>query len=84
MRRGTLAELAAHSAGADTPKGEIVICVAPPDAPEPPDEADVDALLLARATEMSASRAAGEIAKQTGLPKGDLYKRLLSLKDGQA
>ncbi|GHD16875.1 ribosomal RNA small subunit methyltransferase I [Tianweitania populi] len=84
VRRGTLAELAAHYAEADTPKGEIVICVAPPIAPDTPQEADVDALLLSLAGEMSTAKAAGEAAKQTGLAKGDLYKRLLALKDAQA
>jgi 16S rRNA (cytidine1402-2'-O)-methyltransferase len=81
IRRGTLSDLAAHYAEADTPRGEIVICVGPPREPDAPDEADVDALLLSLAEEMSTAKAAGEAAKQTGLAKGDLYKRLLELKD---
>ena len=32
LRRDTLGELAAHYREAATPKGEIVICVAPPQA----------------------------------------------------
>ncbi len=83
VRRGTLAELAAHYTQADTPKGEIVICVGPPGAAEAPGEADVDALLLALSADLSASKAAGEAARQTGLAKGDLYKRLLALRDGE-
>jgi 16S rRNA (cytidine1402-2'-O)-methyltransferase len=81
MRTGTLAELAAQYAQAPTPKGEIVICVGPPekkaDAPE-----DVDRLLASLAAEMPASKAAAEAAKMTGQPKQALYRRLLELKDG--
>lgn len=44
MRPGTLGALAAHYAEADTPKGEIVICVGPPlQRTEGP--ADIDRLL---------------------------------------
>lgn len=79
-RRGTLAELAAHYAAADTPKGEIVICVGP--APETADEpADIDRLLLSLAAEMPASKAASEAAKMTGGQKQALYRRLLELRD---
>src|SRR5690606_18974970 len=81
MRMGTLAELAAHYGDAPTPKGEIVICVGPPegeaDAPE-----DVDRLLMSLAAEMPASRAAAEAARMTGQTKQALYRRLLDLKDG--
>src|SRR5689334_17273350 len=81
MRTGTLAELAAHYAEAATPKGEIVVCVGPPeeraDAPE-----DVDRLLTSLAAEMPASKAAAEAARMTGQPKQALYRRLLELRDG--
>jgi 16S rRNA (cytidine1402-2'-O)-methyltransferase len=81
MRTGTLAELAAHYAESPTPKGEIVVCVGPPeektDAPE-----DVDRLLTSLAAEMPASKAAAEAAKMTGQPKQALYRRLLELRDG--
>src|SRR5690606_24367977 len=81
IRTGTLAALAAHYGDAPTPKGEIVICVGPPegkaDAPE-----DVDRLLASLAAEMPASKAAAEAAKMTGQPKQALYRRLLELKDG--
>ena len=78
-RRGTLAELAAHYAEADTPKGEVVVCVGPP-ADEAPADMDVDALLLSLAAEMGASKAAGEAARMTGGRKADLYRRLMELK----
>jgi 16S rRNA (cytidine1402-2'-O)-methyltransferase len=80
MRTGTVAGLAAHYAAADTPKGEIVICVGPPEASED-QPADIDRLLLSLAAEMPASKAAAEAAKMTGGQKQALYRRLLELKD---
>ncbi|TPI66867.1 16S rRNA (cytidine(1402)-2'-O)-methyltransferase [Mesorhizobium sp. B2-8-9] len=79
MRTGTLAELADHYTAADTPKGEIVICVGPPEAAED-QPADIDRLLLSLAAEMPASKAAAEAAKMTGGQKQALYRRLLELK----
>lgn len=80
MRPGTLAELAMHYAAADTPKGEIVICVGPPMArTEGP--ADIDRLLLSLAAEMPTSKAAAEAARMTGGQKQALYRRLLELKE---
>lgn len=80
-RHGTLGELAAHYAAADTPKGEIVICVGPA-ADQEAAPADVDALLIGLAAEMPASKAAAEAARMTGQPKQELYRRLLALKEG--
>jgi 16S rRNA (cytidine1402-2'-O)-methyltransferase len=79
MRRGTLGALAQAYAGEDTPKGEVVICVAPPREAASTVE-DVDALLLSLAGEMGASRAAGEAARMTGGRKADLYRRLMELR----
>lgn len=79
-RRGSLAELAAHYAEADTPKGEIAVCVGPPVESEPASAEDIDRLLLSLAAEMGASRAAGEAARMTGTKKADLYRRLMELK----
>ncbi|MGD9914028.1 MAG: 16S rRNA (cytidine(1402)-2'-O)-methyltransferase [Rhizobiaceae bacterium] len=83
MRRGTLEELAAHYADADTPKGEIVVCVGPPAEEKVLDAGDVDRLLLALAAEMPASGAAAEAARMTGLKKPDLYRRLLELRQDE-
>ena len=80
VRRGTLTELAHHYAAADTPKGEIVVCVGPP-LPVEQSAGDVDALLLSLAKDMPASKAAAEAAKMTGQSKQALYRRLLELKD---
>ena len=81
MRPGTLAALADHYAAADTPKGEIVICVGPPEAAAD-EPADIDRLLLSLSAEMPASRAAAEAAKMTGGERQALYRRLLELKEG--
>lgn len=80
MRIGTLRALADHYAAADTPKGEIVVCVGPAEA-KPDEPADIDRLLLSLAAEMPASKAAAEAAKMTGGQKQALYRRLLELKD---
>ncbi|EKF20038.1 16S rRNA (cytidine(1402)-2'-O)-methyltransferase [Nitratireductor pacificus] len=81
MRRATLADLAAHYAKAGAPKGEIVVCIAPPGAPEEASAEDTDRLLLSLAAEMPAAKAAGEAARMTGGRKSDLYQRLLALKE---
>lgn len=81
MRRGTLADLLAHYEQAGAPKGEVVVCVGPPQQSQA-SPADIDRLLLSLATEMPASRAAAEAAKMTGKQKQALYRRLLELKEG--
>lgn len=80
VRRGALSDVAAHYAAADTPKGEIVICVGPPGDAAPMAAQDVDRLLVALSAEMPASKAAAEAARLTGGRKPDLYRRLLELK----
>ncbi|TPM35502.1 16S rRNA (cytidine(1402)-2'-O)-methyltransferase [Mesorhizobium sp. B2-3-5] len=83
MRIGTLGALADHYAAADTPKGEIVVCVGPAEARADEPE-DIDRLLLSLAAEMPASKAAAEAAKMTGGQKQMLYRRLLELRDAHA
>jgi 16S rRNA (cytidine1402-2'-O)-methyltransferase len=84
VRRGSLTELAAHYAEAGAPKGEIVVCVAPPAENEPDSAEEIDRMLVSLADEMGASRAAAEAARMTGMKKADLYRRLLDLKDDDA
>jgi 16S rRNA (cytidine1402-2'-O)-methyltransferase len=74
-----LSALAARYADAP-PKGEIVIVVGPRGEPEPPSEADSDALLREALTRLPAGRAASEVAQATGLPRRELYARALILK----
>ena len=79
VRRGSLASLAADFADV-APKGEIVVLVGPPieAAPEPE---EVDALLLRLLGTGTVRSAADEAAAATGLPRRDLYRRALALKD---
>ena len=81
FRRGTLPDLATRYAKADTPKGEVVVCVAPP-GERAADPAETDRMLLALSAEMPASKAAAEVARLTGGTKSDLYRRLLALREG--
>ncbi len=77
--RGTLAELAARYAGRDV-KGEIVLVIAPPDAAEPPAQADVDAALRAALGSAGVKEAAQAVAAATGLSRRELYQRALAIK----
>ncbi len=81
MRVGPLLELAAHYSNTPAPKGEVVVCVAPPGVDAALEPGDIDRLLLSLAKEMAASKAAAEAARMTGGTKQDLYRRLLDLKD---
>lgn len=80
LRRGSLAGLAAYYMQAGAPKGEVVLCVAPPGEKPEQSGADIDRLLMGLAAEMPAAKAAGEAARMTGLKKSDLYQRLLKFK----
>jgi 16S rRNA (cytidine1402-2'-O)-methyltransferase len=80
FRRGTLTELAAHYAENDNVKGEIVVAIAPPGEKAAPEGQALDDMLKALAEQMPAAKAAGEAARQTGLPRKDLYARLMELK----
>ena len=82
FRRGTLEELSAYYDDERTVKGEIVLLVAPPEPAEAPGEIEVDALLRQLVADMPTAKAAGEAARITGLPRKDLYQRLLDMKDG--
>lgn len=82
FRRGSLGELAEHYGEGATVKGEIVFVVSPPDAPAPPDAVDVDAMLKDLVARMPAGKAATEAAHRLGLPRKELYQRLLDMKDG--
>ncbi|WP_416796688.1 16S rRNA (cytidine(1402)-2'-O)-methyltransferase [Ciceribacter azotifigens] len=81
FRRGTLAELAAYYDGDRVVKGEIVLVIGPPIPPEAPAQSDVDALLKRLAADLPAGKAATEAARRMGLPRKDLYQRILELKD---
>mgnify|MGYP002381592061 CR=1 FL=1 len=77
--RGPLSQLAADPK-LDAPKGEIVILVAPGRETEAT-AADADAALRDALTRLKPAEAAAEVAKALGLPRRDLYRRALDLKD---
>jgi 16S rRNA (cytidine1402-2'-O)-methyltransferase len=78
VRRGDLAALAQGCAGSEL-RGEIVLVIAPPDAPAPASADETDALLRAALTRVSLKDAVGEVAEVTGLPRRELYQRALVL-----
>ncbi|WHA43826.1 16S rRNA (cytidine(1402)-2'-O)-methyltransferase [Agrobacterium larrymoorei] len=82
FRRGTLGELAEYYDEDRTVKGEIVLLIEPPSYDEIPDIEDVEKLLKDLSSTMPAAKAAAEAAKLTGLPRKELYQRLLDMKDG--
>jgi 16S rRNA (cytidine1402-2'-O)-methyltransferase len=71
--------LAARYADAP-PKGEIVVVVAPPGAPEAASAEDADTALTEALTRLSTGQAASEVAKKLGLDRKTLYARALELK----
>ncbi|KPF47502.1 16S rRNA (cytidine(1402)-2'-O)-methyltransferase [Rhizobium sp. AAP43] len=79
FRRGPLGDLAADYAD-KTVKGEVVLVIGPPSPEAAPDAADVDSLLAELALTMPTAKAATEAARLTGLPRKELYQRLLALK----
>lgn len=76
---GTLDQLAERYAY-DRPKGEIVLVVGPPGAPEPASDEELDAALAEAMARLSPSRAAAEVAARLGLPKRAVYERAQRLK----
>lgn len=77
--RGPLSQLAADPQF-EAPKGEIVVLVGPGRETEAT-AADADAALAEALTRLKPADAAAEVAKALGLPRRDLYKRALALKD---
>lgn len=75
--RGTLGELAVNPR-TDSPKGEIVIVVAPGQQ-EVATEADIDSALKEAMTRLPPGEAASEVSKALNLARKPLYKRALEL-----
>ncbi|HMK68664.1 MAG TPA: 16S rRNA (cytidine(1402)-2'-O)-methyltransferase [Stellaceae bacterium] len=80
VRRGTLAELAAHYAAAGPPRGEIVLVVGPPAAAPALVAEEVDERLATALETMSVADASSALAAETGLPRRELYARALALR----
>lgn len=77
--RGPLDELAADPRF-EAPKGEIVILVGPGEE-APVREGDAEAALREAMARLPLGEAASEVAKALGLPRRDLYRQALALKD---
>jgi 16S rRNA (cytidine1402-2'-O)-methyltransferase len=73
---GSLPELASRYAET-APKGEIVVVVGPPSAPEEASVEDLDAALDDALSRLSPSRAAAEVAETLGIPRKRAYARAL-------
>ena len=80
VRRGPLADLADHYRGAGPPRGEAVIVVGPPQ-PAAPDPWEVDQLLRTALAEFGVRDAAAKLAADTGLPRSQLYRRALAIRE---
>jgi 16S rRNA (cytidine1402-2'-O)-methyltransferase len=76
--RGTPEEVAASLADRETIKGEITLVIAPPHA-QVPQPLEIDAALTAAAKELPKAKAAALVAQQFGVPRQELYARLLAL-----
>jgi len=77
-RTGSPEVLREHYA-AHPPRGEIVLLIAPP-GDVAAEDIDVDTLLKLALAEMKPSQAAGQVARETGLDRQDLYARAMELK----
>jgi len=75
VRRGTLDDLARTYAEEDTPRGEIVIVIAPADGA--PAQVDLEALLLVALEGHSVKEATALVTAQTGLPRKTVYAQAL-------
>jgi len=71
--RGNLSELVKRYSD-EIPKGEIVVVIGPPGEERPADQATIEEALKEAITRMSASKAAGEVAKQYGADRKALYE----------
>jgi len=79
VRRGRLTDLVAHYRLVGPPRGEVVVVVAPPERREP-SQAEIDERLQAALAELGVRDAAARLAAETGLPRGELYRRALAMR----
>jgi 16S rRNA (cytidine1402-2'-O)-methyltransferase len=79
VRRGDLAELAAHYRGAGPPRGELVLVVGPAREAAEPSGAALDEQLKAALAQMSVRDASDAVAAATGRKRRDVYQRALLL-----
>jgi len=80
VRRGPLGQMAEEYAHETPPKGEIVIVAGPPEG-ERHDQEDIDEMLRKALENLRLRDAADAVAQATGLPRRDIYRRALELRD---
>lgn len=80
VRLAPLETLRQHYADVPPPKGEIVIIVEPP-LKSTVSQSEIDNLLLSTLKDMHVKEAAQYVARQTGLPRKDIYTRALELRE---
>jgi 16S rRNA (cytidine1402-2'-O)-methyltransferase len=78
IRRGEIAALGQAYAN-DTPRGEIVLVIAPPQTIEPVGAAETETMLQQALQRVSLKDAVAEVADATGLPRREVYQRALAL-----
>lgn len=80
VRRGSLAELAAHYAGHGPPKGEVTLVIGPPAEEAGASPADLDTALAAAMAQVPLRQAVDEVSAALGLPRKAVYARALQLR----
>ncbi len=81
VRRAPLDALAAYYDAAGSPRGEVVIVIAPPASDtEQASDAEIDAMLSEALATMTPAAAAAKVAAMSGRPKRAIYRRALALK----
>ena len=80
--RGTADDLIAHYTE-KSPKGEIVIMIAPPSENTSHQEINVEEILREKLVEMPLKSAVREVVGQYGLNKNEVYERALRIKNEQ-
>lgn len=80
--RDTLVDLAGRYAASGPPKGEIVLVVAPPDAPAEASADRIDTALRGALATMSVRDAAATVAAATDAPRRVVYERALAIERG--
>jgi 16S rRNA (cytidine1402-2'-O)-methyltransferase len=81
VRRGRLDELADHYQREGPPRGEIVVVVGPPEPAPPLAEDELDRRLRDAVAEVGIRDAAAKLAAESGLPRRELYRRALAIRD---
>lgn len=82
VRRGRLADLAAHFRLTGPPPGEAVVVVGPPERHEP-EAVEIDNRLRSALAVHGVREAAARLAAETGLPRRDLYRRALAMRGAE-